>query len=79
MLRGEMDRIRRLPLSADWLGPLVLGAYFVWQFSSVWLVGRGEVVWVSLVAMLTAVLWIVRRGPPMAVELMALEVLAGSL
>ena len=79
MLRGDMERIRRLPLSADWLGPLVLGAYFVWQFSSVWLVGRGDVVWVSFVAMLTAVLWIVRRGPPTAVEVMALEVLAASL
>jgi hypothetical protein len=79
MLRGEMDRIRRVPAGAQWLGPLVLGAYFVWQFSSVWLVGRGDVVWVSFVAMLTAVLWIVRRRPPTAVALMALEVLAASL
>jgi hypothetical protein len=79
MLRGEMDRIRRVPAGSQWLGPLVLGAYFVWQFGGVWLVGRGDVVWVSFAAMLTAVLWIVRRGPPTAVELMALEVLAASL
>jgi hypothetical protein len=79
MLRGEMDRIRRLRPRRGWLGPLVLGAYFVWQFGSVWLVGRGDVVWVSFVAMLVAVLWIVRRGPPSLVEVMALEVLAASL
>ena len=79
MLRGDMDRIRRLRPSAEWLGPLVLGAYFIWQFSSTWLVGRGDVVWVVFVAMLVAVLWIIRRGPPPAVELMALEVLAASL
>jgi hypothetical protein len=79
MLRGDMDRIRRLRASPEWLGPLVLGAYFVWQFSSTWLVGRGDVVWVAFVAMLAAVLWVVRHGPPSAVELMALEVLAASL
>jgi hypothetical protein len=79
MLRGEMDRIRRVPVGWQWLGPLVLGAYFVWQFSSVWLVGRGDVVWVAFVAMLVAVLWVVRHGPITAVELMALEVLAASL
>jgi hypothetical protein len=79
MLRGEMDRIRHVPVGSQWLGPLVLGAYFVWQFSSVWLVGRGDVVWVMFVAMLAAILWIARRGPPSAVEVMALEVLAASL
>jgi hypothetical protein len=79
MLRGEMDRIRRLPAGSRWLGPLVLGAYFVWQFSSTWLVGRGDVVWVAFVSMLVAVLWVVRHGPPTAVELMALEVIAACL
>jgi hypothetical protein len=79
MLHGEMARIRGLRTSTGWLGPLVLGAYFMWQFRSTWLVWRGDLVWAALVAMSVAVVWIVRRGRPSAVELMALEVLAASL
>lgn len=79
MLRGEMERIGRLSVSSGWLGPLVLGAYFVWQFLGVSGLVRDDVVWVAAVVGSVVVVSVVRRRAPSAIEVMAIEVLAASL
>jgi glycosyl transferase family 87 len=79
MLRGDMESLRRLSPGVGWFGPLVLGAYFAWQFKAIVAPVRDDVVWVVLVAGSVAVVSIVRRRAPSAVELMALEVLAATI
>jgi hypothetical protein len=70
---------RRLSDNVAWVAPLVLAAYFVWQFAGIWVGVRGDLVWLVLVAGAVILGVTVGRRGPTAVELMAIEVLAASL
>ena len=78
MLR-PMESLRGLRPTVGWFGPLVLGGYFAWQFKAIVAPVRDDIVWAAAVAASVAIVSIVRRRGPSAVELMALEVLAATL